>query len=41
MPPEMLEIHGQLEAYRHELEGMMRRQRTHEELRAMQVRLLF
>lgn len=39
MPAEMKAIHGQLEEYRHELEGMMRRQRTHEELRAIQDKL--
>ncbi|EFN55216.1 hypothetical protein CHLNCDRAFT_134458 [Chlorella variabilis] len=39
MSPEMREILGQLEQYRHELEGMLRRQRTHEELREVQEKL--
>ncbi|KAL4428371.1 hypothetical protein ABPG75_002460 [Micractinium tetrahymenae] len=39
MPPEMRAIHGQLEQYRHELEGMLRRQRSLEEVKAMQEKL--
>lgn len=39
MPEEMRAIHGQLEQFRHELEGMLRRQRTLEEVRAVQDKL--